>query len=179
MIFQSPHAGLVVHIRDETRFTDPITGFRELDRKSVVADFLDSSTVGALRDAEGGVIRDEEGVEMLDIRGGCFDTDEAAVRLGWTEEEKAYAEAKLLSLAQNPREPITLWEPPAPECPLPGWEKLSPARILSISAELGVVAEALAYERVTENRAELTAMLEKKLGQAQHDRAVDDALTAA
>lgn len=179
MIFLSPHAGLNVHVKDEDYYIDPNTGFRDLRRKAVRVDFLDASTAGTLRDAEGNAITDDDGTPMLSIRGGCFDTDEAAERLGWTPDEKTLVEQKLLSLARDPKEPITLWEPPAPECPLPGWEKLSPARILSISAELGVVAEALAYERATENRAELTAMLEKKLGQAQHDRAVDDALTAA
>ena len=171
MIFLSPHAGLTVHISDPTYITDISSGFREQARPSLVADFLDPTCVASGVDAQGNA--------WNRVRGGSFDTDEAAARLGWSPEEKARTEAKLMSMARDPREPVTLWEQAPIKAPLTNYAKLSPARVLAIAAELEIVPEVLEYERSTENRPELVGMLEKKAAALAAEASVTESLTAA
>jgi len=168
VIFLSPHAGLNVHIRDPQYFTDPASGFREVERPSLVADFLDPSCVAS------GV--DDQGNAWNDVRGGSFDTDEAAGRLGWTDEEKLYAEAKLLSLARNPKEPITLWEPAPLVAPWKTYDSMANyLEIASLAEKLDCVGDALAYEQATKNRDGVVRALSEKLS----EKAAEEALTAA
>ena len=143
------------------------------------ADFLLGGGVNVLRDADGHPLRADDGSEILQSQGGCFDTDEAAARLGWNDEEKAYAEAFLLAASKRPQNSLTLWEPPAPQEPLPNWGTLSPTRALALAAELGRLPEALAYERASGERPELVELLEKKLGTVREQEKLDEALTAA
>lgn len=171
MIFESPHKGLMVHIRDAQMGTDP-SGYRYEKKRALYADFLDTSSIGSFTD--------EDGNTYDTVRGGCFDTDEAADRLGWDEEEKEYAEAFMLRLASRPSEPLTLWQPPVPDCPIPEhvYEGLHPNRVLALASETGQVEQFLAWERHTQNRPEVVAGLEKKLGEQKDASLLDEALTA-
>lgn len=168
MIFQSPHAGLNIHIQDPKYVIDAATGFRETLRPSQIADFLDATCV-----ASG---TDDQGNAWNDVRGGSFDTDEAAARLGWTDEEKAYAEKKLLSMARNPKEPITLWEPTPLQPPWKTYDSMTNyLEIAALAEKLDVAQEALTYEQATKNRDGVVRAIADKLS----DKETVEALTAA
>lgn len=166
-IFMSKHAGLTVPVLEPQMFVDPQTGQREQLRGPIYADFADTSVSGTVTDGDGNVHQD--------IRGGCFDTDDAAERLGWTEQEKAAVESKLLRLAADPREPVTLWVAPVPVAPWPNYDATHHFKLPGLAEELGLLSPALDYERATKNRDSVVQGYEEKLA----DELPADALTAA
>lgn len=142
-------------------------------RNELVADFMEGGALGSGQHPEADV-----GVSA--VWGGVFDLDETAERLGWTSEEKEFAKVKLDRIADDPRQPdVTRFSAPVPTAPLPNWDGLSAPRKLAMASELGIVAEALAYEQSVAADDELVAALQKKHAAVQADAAADLELTAA
>lgn len=175
MIFLSPHAGYNFEVRPPIVHIDPNTGFREDVRPQIYVDFLDTSVVATGVDGEGNA--------WSHVRGGCFDTDEAAARLGWLPEEKLLAEQTLLARAKNPSQAVTLWEPAKVEPPMrltaEQYAELHPNRVVALASELKQVAETLAYERESLQREDVLRSLERKLAEQEDAQRADEALTAA
>lgn len=196
LIFLSKHAGLNVPIKDPEFHTYP-DGTREAIRPNITADF-GAGSGNVLMGPE--VTRDEHGkalprIEVFgmdqpysfegavaDIRGGVLVLDEFAERLGLTEEERETAARKLVTLARDPRTPeVTLWEPPAPSCPIPEdvYAGLHPSRVLALASETGQLNEFLSWELHTLKRPEVVGALQKKLRERADAERADEALSAA
>jgi len=111
-----------------------------------------------------------------DIRGGAFDLDSMADYYQWTEEQRDTAARKLLRVALDPRQPqVTLFEPKAPEPPWPTYDKLQNyLEIAKLADDLGLLVEAIAYERYTKRREGVLSALEAR----RRDREAEEALTA-
>jgi hypothetical protein len=177
MLFQSKFGLYQVFARPEIPHYHDVTGVLTGTTKALIAEF------GQVGDQfqfdnwlEGG--RKDIGVE---IRGYYFDSDEAAERLGWTDEEKDSVEAVLLE--QCRKTPTWVWhvdrEPPPPEKPWASYETTHHFSIPKLAAELGLVKETLAYERATTAREGVLGPLEKKLAETETESEQEVTLTAS
>lgn len=96
--------------------------------------------------------------------GGFYDTEVAQREKGWTDEERKLAEERLLEIAENgPRADyykslsardrpsgfgdVKIYERPKPVAPWPNYTTVPPGKVAKVAAEMGLVAEALNYER--------------------------------
>ena len=189
LIFLSPSPGHVEGLWPERYHVYP-DGTREIIEPPGAADFEMGITAGPEfipvdnegneQDARNPVL----GMEALsienkhaDIRGGAFDLDYAADRLGWTDEQRATAAAKLLRKAHDPTfRWVTLYEPATPTPPWPTYDKLTNyLEIAKLAESLGLLGEAIAYERYTKNRDGVLTELIKR----RDELAAEETLTAA
>ena len=116
---------------------------------------------------------------IADVRGHYFDSVVQGREKGWTDEERQMVEQRLDYLCVT--QPSQVWhleDAKLPE-PLPGWANLSAARKMALASELGVLAEAAAFERQNDGDPDLIGKLEKKLAEQQAADSVEDALSAA
>lgn len=173
MLFMSKTPGYIYDVRGPVYNTNVPYGMLPIqERPGLVADF-GGAYGSALMTPEWD---DEDGNTHADIRGGVFDTDEAARRLGWTEDEKRMVEEKMLRQLADPRfVDFWLYEEVKPSAPWPTYDDAHHFKIPALAAELGLVREALAYEEATKGRESVVAALREKLGEA----AVEESLTAA
>lgn len=133
--------------------------------------------------AEFGVHRPEIEVENSqgvvekfgDISGFFYDLDADAKEKGWTDEEKQIALARLDALCETWPEAIWRLEAKAPEAPWPTYDTMPHGKIALFAAELGLINEALVYEKWNKNRKSVIEQLEKALETA----AVEEELTVA
>lgn len=111
-----------------------------------------------------------------DISGGFFDTVVAQQQEGWTDAEREMVERRLLELCTTWPEAVQVYtESPVP-APWPTYDTLTNYLEIAKTAEtIGMVQEALAYERQNKNRDGVVAELEKRLA----DQTADDTLVAA
>jgi hypothetical protein len=172
MLFESKFSLYQVFVRPEIDFYHPVTGVKTGSEKALIAEF------GSVGDQfefanwlEGG--RTDTGVE---IRGHYFDSEEAAQRLNWTDEERESVETVLLEQCQ--KTPTWVWHVDrAPAPPAPPWvtyDKTHHWQIPKSAAELDLIPEALAYERATKNRPGVIQGLEERLEGAGALTATDD-----
>lgn len=114
-----------------------------------------------------------------DIRGHFFDSAEQAREKGWSQEEHDMVVAAVDRKCQS--EPEYVWEVTLAKvaAPWPTYDKTHHNQIPVLAEQLGLVAEALAYEQQEKAR---PAVVEKLSELVNHAQAVDDAsdlLTAA
>ena len=138
----------------------PTLGVRVKDGRQFVAEF------GVHRgDFE---IETPDGVERYaDIAGYFFDLDEYAEREGMTSEQKKQA---LMILRREAAEhPQFLWEvePQVVGPPWPTYDSVAYGKVADLAAELGLVAEALAYEQASKARPSVIEGLKAKLEEAE------------
>jgi len=171
MLFESKFSCYQVFVRPEIPHYNDLTGVQTGTTKALIAEF------GSVGDQfefsnwlEGG--KKDVGVE---IRGHYFDSDEAAQRLGWTDDERESVETVLLE--QCIKTPTWVWEvnrvPAAPSPPWATYDDTHHWKIPGVAADLNLIHEALAYEKATKNREGVTQPLEEKLAELQ-----DTTLTA-
>ncbi len=132
--------------------------------------------------AEFGVHRPEVEVETDagmerygDISGHFYDLDADAAQKNWTDEEYQIALARLDSLCETWPEAIWKLEPAVPVAPWATYDQIDANRVAVFAGELGLVREALAYEKATQNRKAVVAALEKQV----ETQKVEEELTAA
>lgn len=121
---------------------------------------------------------DEDGstTKVALIRGHFLDTHEAQIREGWTDEERVLVEKSLEMQCKKTPEWVWVKEIPKAVAPWPSYDKITNyLKVASLAEELGLVREALDYERATKNREGVVAELEKRL----EDVAEVEAMTAA
>lgn len=132
--------------------------------------------------AEFGVHRDEvqvetpEGVERFgDIAGNFYDLDADSAQKGWTDEEYQIAQARLDALCQT--WPAAIWRITAAPAvaPWPTYDDTHHFKIAALAETLGLVEQALTYERENKAREGVLKALEEKLGV----RETEEELTAA
>ncbi len=151
--------------------------------KEIVAEFgADVSGEYDVLDANGEpLIDDGTGMPVgrtSNIMGHYFDSRQQQAEKNWTDEEHDRVVARLDYLCRIRPEHVWKLEDAKLDAPLPGWNDLSSARKLAISAELGIVGNALQYERQEARDAELVGRLEKKLAAEDEAREQEEALVA-
>lgn len=185
LLFLAKAPGYVLHVRDDVFHAPLPDGSRELARPALVADFGEGLTapVAQMVADDGTPLTPYETLgaefaqrmQFADVRGGAFDLDAAAQRYEWTEEEREFVARRMLRLCARPEfTDFRLWEPVAPGPPWPTYDDAHHFRVAALAEELGLVPEALAYERATKNRSSVVEGLEAKLG----EQAVEAELTA-
>ncbi len=132
--------------------------------------------------AEFGTLGDEQAVlnpltgEMTlvaDIRTGVYDTLEAQKQNGWTDDERLLVEWKLDEVAAKNPAFVRKLVPQHVAAPAPWqtYDSTGADRVAAVAAELGLVPEALRYERENLNRVTLVAALEAALAPGDEGRA--------
>lgn len=168
MRFTSKYAGLNVPILDDNaaynadgqkRVIPSADGTRS--GPAVYVDFGEAAFFG-----EEVLISDLDGEKspIPDIRGGIYDTDEAAKAHGWTDWEKAEVERRLLQLCPNNPNPdlqdrriigygdVEVYETPKPVAPWQKYDTTKPERIPAMADAFGNAQNALIYEERTRAR---------------------------
>jgi hypothetical protein len=155
-LFRSQFNAFRQKIRSPWTTHHPVTGVPLENHPGIYAEF-------GILGAEETIVNPETGevTTSADIRGGFFDSDEAAERLGWDADLKATAEAVLRREAQ--KTPFMLEEvlpvPVAAEKPWPTYDEFEPEIVVRLAPELRLVPETVAYERENLNRVDVLAPL--------------------
>lgn len=144
MLFHSPHANLQVICSRTLIKYHPVTGDEISRTPGVWANF------GKLGD-QYEYSNPETGEQMTGaaITGHYYDTDVEASLNGWDVDVKAMVERKLLALCE--REPARIQriaqDAAKAALPWPTYDSLGADQAVLLATQLGLVAEALAYER--------------------------------
>lgn len=112
---------------------------------------------------------------FANIRGFFYDLDADAKEKGWTDEEYQIAQARLDALCDTWPEAIWRLEAQAPTAPWPTYDNTPHGKVALLAGELGLVNEALAYEKYNKNRKSVIEALEA----ARQTAAVEEELTVA
>lgn len=155
-LFRSKFSAFRQKVRSPYTIHHPITGVPLEQKPGVYAEF------GVLG-PEQTIVNPETGqvTTSADIRGGFFDSDEAAERLGWDADLKETVEMVLRrELQRRPEfgEEILPVAVPA-EPPWPTYDMFEPEIIVRLAPELQLVPQTVAYEREHLNRVDVLAPL--------------------
>jgi hypothetical protein len=163
VLFTSPIAGYIAWVREEDRQYFPDGNYR-VKRPALFADFAEEAIDETYRGQEG----EPDYVAMRG--GGFFDTDVAAKRHGWNDEEKKAVEERLLEIA-DASEDVRVYEPAKPIPPWPNFDSQEPDMIVLVASSTGLANAAIVYEQRTEKREDLIAQLQEVAEQqaAEHD----------
>jgi hypothetical protein len=96
------------------------------------------------------------------INGYFFDLDVAADENGWTNEEKEMVRTVLLRQCKKTPADVWVHESPKAVIPWPTYDSTHHNKIPVLAEELGLVAEAIAYEAGNKNRESVIAALEER-----------------
>lgn len=153
LVFQSVAAAYQLHVRSETPIYDH--GIRIGTEKELVADFGDMNAA-PIHDPDGQY--GEAGADYYNIRGHFIDTLEQGRKKEWTDDERALVEKKLL-VYQNPAD-HWLHTKPAAAKPWPTYDETAANGIAQLASQLGLVGEALRYEKENKSRKQVIDALE-------------------
>jgi hypothetical protein len=113
-------------------------------------------------------VETEAGVERFgDISGYFYDLDADAKAKKWNAEEYEIAKARLDSLCETWPEAIWKLEPVLPTAPWATYDNMEYSKIAPLAIELGLAAEALAYELATKARKSVVKALQDSLAVAE------------
>jgi hypothetical protein len=114
-----------------------------------------------------------------DIRGHFFDSAQQAAEKGWSQEEHDVVVNALDRLCVST--PEYVWEVTMSKvaAPWPTYDKAHHNQIPVLAEQLGLVAEALAYEQQEQNRPSVVAKLSELVNALQASEGAEEALTAA
>lgn len=165
-LYKSPYAAFQVLVRSESVQYHQQTGVEIGRTKALTAEF---GTHGGEFDMFNPLTQSTDKHAL--IHGHFFDTEAAAERNGWTEEERISVENTLDKLCRD--QPyliakIDMTPPPAP-MPWPTYPQTSAKEIVSFAIATGLVTETLRYEQENENRATIVAALDKYLSTKIHE----------
>jgi hypothetical protein len=169
LIFKSKFSGFRVKVRSESRQIHGATGVEIGKTPSLVAEFGQFGPEFEFTAPDGSI---ETGANIV---GHYFDTDEATERLNWSPEEKEAVEKVLLMWCGKWPESVWLHSEAPAAKPWPTYDEAHHKSIPGLAEQLGLVAEALAYEQQNKKRTEVV----EKLSELLNAPAVEDALTAA
>ena len=162
MQFTSRYSALQMPVRDEVRryFDD---GRSIVLRPALLADFAEMAVSETYAgDPSAGMPTTYEALRG----GGYFDSDAAAEKHGWTEEEKAFVEAALLRNAQTDGDcQLHVVKPPDP--PWPTYDKMRTDSVVKMARELGYEQAAIMYEERTLKREAILGPLRDDLQQRE------------
>ena len=97
------------------------------------------------------------------IIGGVFDLQEQASRKGWTDEEVDMVRSVVDRICREYPAEVKKRAKTKASAPVPTYDTLHHKAIPGLMEQLGLVGEALNYERENKNRAEVVAKLEELL----------------
>ncbi len=157
--FKSNYKAMRITARHGHKVYHPVTGseLRDQEVKELTADF-------AVHRGEYSVIDPTTGKEetFADIAGYFYDLDSDAEAKGWTDDEKEMMREHLIFKASELPDMCQIYEHPATLAPWPTYDSTHHNKIPVLAVELGLVGEALAYERENKNRdTVIAALLEK------------------
>lgn len=113
-------------------------------------------------------VETQAGVERFgDISGYFYDLDADAKAKKWNEEEYAIAKKRLDDLCETWPEAIWKLEEVAPSAPWATYDSMEFAKVAPLAIELGLAAEALAYELATKSRKSVVKALSDHLEAAK------------
>jgi hypothetical protein len=160
VLYTSKYADLQVLVRSPVTIYHPSTGVAIDSISALTANFGSHGGTFNMVDPFTG-----NQAEYPIIHGHFFDSEEAAERLEWTPEELESVEKTLDRLAKE--QPYLLakvdMNRPAAALPWPTYENTDWRKIPDFAEQLGLVPEALAYERENKNRDTVVEKLEEKL----------------
>lgn len=156
-VYKSPYAGFRLQTRSEAKIYHPATGVEIQSIPALVSEF--------------GIFGEEFDQELPDgtvhrsasITGGFFDTEEAAERLGWTDEEHETVVADLDRWCQKWPEAVQLVSKVAAGLPWPTYDTIKAEDIAVFAETLGLLVEAIAYESENKNRKTVLSKLNDAL----------------
>lgn len=159
-VYKSGYAALQVLVRPEIPFYHPITGVETHRVRRLTADF---GYHGGEFTAPNPLTGELE--QHAIIHGHFFDTEVAAEREEWSDDERASVETALDKLCREQPYLIAKIDltPAAAPAPWPTYDTTAEKQIAKLAISLGLVPETVLYERENENRdlivAELTDWL--------------------
>jgi hypothetical protein len=150
LIFKSKFAGFRVKVRSEASVVHPSTGVVINKIPGLVCEFAEFGPEYDFEDPDGNMST------AADIRGHTFDTDAAAQQQNWTVDEKDTVETVLLSWCGKWPEAVWLHSEAPAAKPWPTYDEAHHKSIPGLAEQLGLVAEALAYEQQNKKRTRLS-----------------------
>lgn len=118
--------------------------------------------------------------QASDISGHYFDLDSQAEQKGWSPEEKELAEKRLDRACVEAPGEIRLYTKPAVGKPWPKYDATPWGSVADLADQLGLVAEAIAYEAENKNRTGvLKALSELKVADEPESVEVLEEIAAA
>lgn len=148
MQFISHIVGYIAMVRDEQRQYFPDGNYRVL-RPALFADFAEEAVDETYHGQEG----ESDYVAMRG--GGFFDSEAAAKRHGWTEEEHEAVVERLLEIVKDGSGDVRVYEVAKPTPPWNTYDEQHPDAIVATATVTGMAQAALSYEERTEKREEL------------------------
>lgn len=142
----------------------PVTGTKTGEVKALVAEFGIRGSEYQVEDPVTGLTN-----TFADIRGFFFDSLEAQKSEKWTDDERVAVETRLLALAESWPEAVQLHSAPIAKIPFPTYAEVPDDKVAQLVIDLGIPAEALAYERENLNRKDVVAALEAELTESAED----------
>jgi hypothetical protein len=162
LIFKSKFAAFRVHVRPELVKYHPTTGVEIGREKAIVAEF--GSHGGEFTYTDPNTGRLERGAF---INGFTWDSRAAQEQNGWTDDERETAESIVAMVAAREPEHCWLYSSPAVEKPWPKYDDAHHNQVPVLAEQLGLVAEALAYEEENKNRESVVQKLREILDSQQ------------
>lgn len=160
MQFRSNFKCFQAIVRHGHKVYHPVTGteLRDKEVKALIAEF-------GIHGGEYTVIDPDTGLTntFADIRGYFFDSDEAAAREKWTEEEKEAVEARLLELSERWPEAVQVHAGTKYPIPFPTYMDVDDDAIAKLCIDLGLAEQALAYEQQNDQRPAVVKELQEFL----------------
>lgn len=102
-----------------------------------------------------------------DFRGGYFNLDEQAAEKGWDDIEKEIVARHLLNMLDKSWCQFTLHSQAKVAAPWPTYDTTHHSKIVDLAATLGLLGEALRYEKQEKNRPSVIEGLSEALAKAQ------------
>lgn len=169
MLFYSPNAALRVICSKQRQKFHPVTGDTIETYPGVTAEFGKLGPQYDYTDPLSGATQ-----TGADITGHFFDTDLESIEKGWDADTKEMVERKLLGLCRTQPERIQYRERDAVKAalPWPTYDSLDAEQVLQLAPALGLVEEALAYERENLDR---PTVIDGLTAEAPEELADDDA----
>ena len=161
MLFKSNYALFRRNVRHKIDVPHPTLPMILNTIPELAAEFGQPSEEFEYEDSEG---RMNRGVH---IRGHYFDSVVAQEQNGWTDEEREQVEASLVKLSLSCPDQVQVVEQRKAAAPWPTYDSTHHIKVVNLASELGLLAEAITYERQNKNRESVVSALEEKLNAAQ------------
>lgn len=114
-----------------------------------------------------------------EIRGHFLNLDEFADEKNWSDEERELAAKRLLWACEKYPADIHLWSKPKVAAPWPTYAKTHHNQVPVLAETLGLVEQALVYERQNQARPSVVEKLTEVLDRQREDATAEESLTAA
>lgn len=171
--YRSKFSAFRVNVRSEAIHVHPSTGVVISKTPPLVAEFAKHGAEYEYKTVDGQVDK------AADIRGHFFNTASAQQENKWTDEERESVEAVLDHWCERWPEAVWVTTVAKTEKPWPTYDDVHHKQIPTLAETLGLVAEALAYERENKNRGEVVEKLSELVNAAETAAVAEQSLTAA